>query len=90
MLNPVSSAELRELRHTSSCRIELAASIRQDLIRLPIFLHGFFQKLDRMLRGWVVMNPRAWNEAAVIVQVTDHPLVVFCEFEVTLPEFVAS
>jgi hypothetical protein len=90
MLNPVSTAELRELRHASSCRIELGASIRQDLIRLPIFLHGFFQKLDRMLRGWVVMNPRAWNEAAVIVQVTDHPLVVFCEFEVTLPEFVAS
>ena len=88
MLNPVSTAELRELRHASSCRIELGASIRQDLIRLPIFLHGFFQKLDRMLRGWVVMNPRAWNEAAVIVQVTDHPFIRLGHLEVSLPQVV--
>ena len=67
MLDAVSTAELRELGGASSCRIELGASIRQDLIRLPILCYRGFQKLDRMLRGWVVMNPRAWNEAAVIV-----------------------
>jgi len=41
MLNPVSAAELRELGDASSRWIELGASIRQDLVRLPVPLHGF-------------------------------------------------
>jgi len=57
MFNPVSTAELRELRPASSCRIELCIPIRQDLFRFAVLGDGFFQKLDRMLRGWVVMSP---------------------------------
>lgn len=63
MLNPVSTAELRELRDASPCWIELGATIRQDLIRLAVLVHGFFQKPDRMLGGWVVMDLTAWDEA---------------------------
>ena len=63
MLNPISTAELRELRPTSSGRIELAPSIRQDLLRLPVPPHRLFQQPDRMLRCWIVVNRRAWNEA---------------------------
>ena len=57
MLDAVSTAELRELGDASSRWIELGASIRQDLVRLPVLLHAFFQKLDRMLGCWVVMDP---------------------------------
>jgi hypothetical protein len=56
MFNPISTAELRELRPAASRRMELAASIRQDLLRLPVPFHSFLQKLDRMLRRWVMMN----------------------------------
>jgi len=41
MLDAVSAAELRELRPAASRGVELAASIRQDLLRLPVPLHGF-------------------------------------------------
>jgi len=57
MFNPVSTAELRERGDASSCRIELGASIRQDLIRFAVLADGFFQKRDGVLGGWVVMNP---------------------------------
>ena len=63
MLDAVSTAELRELRHASSCRIELRTTIRQNLIRLTVLPHRLFQKLDRLLRRRVMMNPRTWNEA---------------------------
>jgi len=57
MFNPVSSAELRELGDASSGGVELGSSIRQDLIRLPILTHGFFEELDRMLRRRVMVDP---------------------------------
>lgn len=57
VFDAVSSAEFCELRDASSSRIELGSSIRQDLGRLAVLSHGFFQEFDRMLRCWVVMNP---------------------------------
>ena len=63
MLDAVSTAELRELGPASPGWIELCSPIRQDLIRFAVLPHRFFQKLDVMLRRWIVVNPRAWNEA---------------------------
>jgi len=56
MFDVVSTAELRELGDASSCGIELGSPIRQDLIRFAVLSHGFFEKLDGMLRCGVVMN----------------------------------
>ena len=63
MLNPVSTAELRELRPAASCRIELCPPVGEDLFWFTVLPHGFLQKPDRMLRRRVIMNPRTWNEA---------------------------
>ena len=43
MLDAVSTAELRERGDASSCWIELGASVRQYLVRLPVLFHRFFQ-----------------------------------------------
>jgi len=56
MFDAVSSAELRELRDASSRWVELGSSISQDLIRLAVLSHGFFQELDGMFRCWVMMD----------------------------------
>ena len=56
VLNPVSTAELRKLRPTSPSWIELGSPICQDLCGFAVLFHGFFQKLDRMLRRRVVVD----------------------------------
>ena len=63
MLDAVSTAILCERGDASSCGIELRSSIRQYLLRLTILSHRLLQKLDRMLRRRVMMNPRTWNKA---------------------------
>ncbi len=56
MFNPVSTAELRELRDASSCLIELRTTIRQNLIRLTVLPRGVLKELDGMICRGVMMN----------------------------------
>ena len=56
MLNPVSTAELPELRGASSGWIELGSPVGQDLSGFAILFDAFFEKIDRMLRCGVVVD----------------------------------
>ncbi len=62
MLNPVSTAELRELRPASSGRVELGSPVGEDLLGLPVLVDRFLEQVNRMRSCRVVMNSRAWKE----------------------------
>ena len=68
--------------------MELRSLIRQYLVRLAILVDAILQQMDGMFACWVVMDIAAWNESTVIVQVTDHPLVLIGHLEVSLPQVV--
>lgn len=56
MFNPVSTAELRELRDASSSRVELGSSVGEDLRGFAVLPNAFFKELDGMFRCWVMMD----------------------------------
>jgi hypothetical protein len=68
--------------------MELCSLIRQYLHWLATLVDAILQQMDGMFACWGVMDLAAWNESTMIVQVTDHPFVAFCELEVSLPEAV--
>ena len=65
--------------------MELSSLVSQYLIRLTVLMDAILQQMDGMFPRRVVMNLAAWNESAVVIQVTDHPFIVYGHLEVCLP-----